>query len=292
MDYFDRRDGVTRTERVFGGNTLALLYQNRLVRLVTNSILCRRLPNQIYGWLQRRPGSRGKIPAFVESLGVDAAEAEQPLEHYRSLDDFFTRKLKPGARPIDQHPEHLVCPADGRALVFAKLAGRTLPIKGAHVSVPDLVGDPSMAGHYDDGAALVIRLAPADYHRFHFPDGGLASPWREVAGPLHSVHPIALGAGAPSFLNKRQVSVLESPHFGRIGLVEVGALCVGTVVQTYRPGPVQRGAEKGYFRFGGSTIVLLAEAGRLVFDGDLVDNTRRGLETLVRMGTRIAVHRA
>jgi phosphatidylserine decarboxylase len=287
--YVDRRDGVTRAERVFGGDTLDLLYGHPLLRLLTDSILCRRIPNQIYGWLQRRPSTRARIPAFVESLGIDASEAELPLDRYRSLDDFFARKLRPGARPVDPAPGHLVAPADGRALVFTGLAGRALPVKGAQVPLEDLLGDSLLAERYCDGDVLVIRLAPADYHRFHFPDSGTAGPWREIDGPLHSVHPIALGAGAPSFLNKRQITVLESRHFGPVALAEVGALCVGTVVQTYRPGPVERGAEKGFFRFGGSTVVLLLQAGRVVFDADLIRNTRAGLETLIRTGTRIAV---
>jgi phosphatidylserine decarboxylase len=286
--YFDRVAGVTRREPVFGGRTLAFLYERHIGRFLVDSILSRRIPNHLYGWLQRRLSTRARIQTFVDSLGIDVDEAEQPPGGYRSLDHFFTRRLKPEARPIDLRPEHLISPADGRALAFAVLRGRTLPVKGADLSLTDLLGDASMADKYADGAALVIRLAPADYHRFHFPDSGIAGPVREIEGALHSVHPIALGAGAPSFRNKRQVALLETRSFGQLVLVEVGALCVGTIVQTYRPGPVERGTEKGLFRFGGSTIVVLAEAGRIAIDADLIENTKQGLETLVRMGTRIA----
>src|SRR5262249_23031056 len=151
-----------------------------------------------------------------------------------------------------------------------------LPVKGAGVPLEDLVLDRVLAARYAGGSAAVLRLAPADYHRFHFPDAGRAGPTREIPGPLDSVHPIALESGAPSFLNKRTVSELESEGFGRLLLVEVGALCVGTIVQTYAPGPVARGAEKGYFRFGGSTVVLVAERDALSFDEDLVRTTGEG----------------
>src|SRR5262249_54674511 len=134
-------------------------------------------------------------------------------------------------------------------------------------------------------------LAAADYHRFHFPDDGDADSARSTGRALHSVHPIALDAGAPSFLNRRMVTLLRSRGFGTLAMVEVGALLVGTIVQTYRPGRVARGAEKGLFRFGGSTVVLLCEPGRVEVDPDLVEwstlDRPSSIETLVRMGTTI-----
>lgn len=285
----DRASGRIFEERVFGGEALEFLYHGRgkpLVRL----LLRRSLPNRIYGWLQRSPRSRARIADFVESLGIDADEAERPLDAYRSLDEFFTRKLRPGVRPIDPSPDHLVSPADGRLLAFAEV-GPELVVKSSRVSLAVLVGDRALSSRYVGGAALVLRLAPADYHRFHFPDDGIASAPRRLPGPLDSVHPIALAAGAPSFRNKRVVTVLDSAAFGPLLLIEVGALLVGTIVQTYRPGPVRRGDEKGYFRFGGSTVVVLAMPGRLTIDSDLLEATAAGLETLVRMGTRLAIRR-
>jgi phosphatidylserine decarboxylase len=241
---------------------------------------------------RRRSGrSRGAVAAFAAAAGVDAGEADRPLEAYVSVDDFFTRRLRPGARPIDRDPRHLVCPGDGRLLVAPRLGAGPLPIKGTHVDVVALLGDVALARRYVGGCAYVLRLAVADYHRFHFPDGGVASRSRAIAGRLHSVHPIALDAGAPAFANQRAVSVLDSDHFGRVALVEVGALTVGTIVQTYRPGRVERGAEKGTFRMGGSTIVMLLEPGAVAVDEDLVAasslDAPAPIETRVRMGTRI-----
>jgi phosphatidylserine decarboxylase len=283
----NRETGALETERVFGGGALEFLYGTARGRWLTNHVLVRGATNRLYGWLQRAPGSRGRIRRFVDELGIDASEAELPLERYKTLDEFFMRRLRPGARPIDATPGTLVSPADGRTLVFPKLEGTKLPVKGSQVTLETLVGDAGLAASFVGGAAVIVRLAPADYHRFHFPESGFAWAERRVAGPLHSVHPIALASGAPSFANKRSVTRLETAAFGELALVEVGALCVGTIIQTYHPGHVARGQEKGFFRFGGSTVVLLAQAGRLELDRDLVEASAEGVETFVRMGTRI-----
>ncbi len=302
--FVDRETGEIVVEKVFGGSGLDRLYGSPISRLLTHHVLARRAINRLYGWIQRRRGSRRRIPRFVRTLDVNVDEIELPLEAYESMDHFFTRRLGPEARPIDPTPDHLISPADGRALVFPALEGTRLPIKGRRVELTELLGgvparpatSPTAgtapyASHgraYADGSALVVRLAPADYHRFHFPDGGIAHESRTSGHRLHSVHPIALDAGAPSFLNKRTVTLLESEHFGPLLLVEVGALLVGRIVQTHSPGTVSRGQEKGYFSFGGSTVILLARPGVLTFDRDLVEHSRRGLETRVKFGTRVA----
>jgi phosphatidylserine decarboxylase len=286
--YRDRTSGRVEPERVFGESALRLLYgETRRGRLL-RAIARRPLVSTLYGLRQRSPKSRGRVEGFARALGIDTSEAEKPLSEYRSLDDFFARRLRAGARPLDPDATHLASPCDARTLVFPRLEGTALPIKGRHVPLEQLLGDATLAARYAGGSAAILRLAPADYHRFHFPDTGKAGPFRAIPGPLDSVHPIALEAGAPSFLNKRHVTELESRGFGRLLLIEVGALCVGTIIQTYTPGPVERGAEKGTFRFGGSTVVLVAERAALSFDEDLVKTSGEGMETLVRMGTRIA----
>ena len=283
--YRDRETGKIETELIFGEKELRFLYEHPLGRTITNLALSREPLNRIYGFFQRTRESRRRIPEFIRRLGIDAREAAQPVDQYRTLDDFFTRKLRPDARPVDPNPLHLISPADGRTLAYPEVDGE-LRVKGSRVPLPDLLGDEALARRFQGGAAVVVRLAPADYHRFHFPGSGTASRARRIGAGLHSVHPVALEAGAPSFRNKRMITELDTEVFGKLLLVEVGALIVGTIVQTYRPGPVKRGQEKGLFRFGGSTVVLLAEPGRLKLDKDLVE--AGDLETMVKVGTRIA----
>lgn len=282
----DRETGEIRVETVFAEGMLRFLYENRFGRLLTHGILRYRWFSRLYGWLQRSRRSRRRIPEFVRTLGINADEAERPLDSYESLDDFFTRKLKPGARPIDRNPDHLIAPADGRALVIPRVEAQRFSIKGSAVTLADLVGEP-LARRYLGGSMVIVRLAPADYHRFHFVETGTASEAWELGRHLHSVHPIALGSGAPSFRNHRMITQLSTASFGEILQIEIGALGVGTMEQTYRPGPVERGQEKGMFRFGGSTAVVLLEPGRVTLDADLVESSRQGLETFVKMGTRI-----
>lgn len=284
--YRDRPTGMLVEEKVFGERALFRLYHSVPGRLLTRAILRHRFASRLYGMIKRSPQSRREIASFVQALSIDASEADRPLDDYRSLDDFFARRLRPEARPIDRDPSHLVSPCDGRALAFPRVAD-DITVKGSTVPLPTLCGDAELARRYRDGSALVVRLAPADYHRFHFPDDGNASPSRALGGHLDSVHPIALAAGARSFENRRTIAMVTSAGFGDLVMIEVGALLVGSIIQTYRPGYVPRGSEKGLFRFGGSTVMLLAEAGRLLLDDDLIASTREETETLVRMGSRI-----
>lgn len=283
----NRETGALDREPIFSETLLRFLYETPWGRRLADSLAKQPAISHLYGWLQRAPWSRRRIPEFIRSLGIDATEAERLPEEYRSLDEFFCRRLQPGARPIDSDPNHLVCPADGRALAFRGVRDGPLSVKGARVRVCDLLGIASLSDRYRDGDALVVRLAPADCHRFHFPAAGVAGHARGVGRHLHSVHPIALRAGVASFLNKRAVTVLETGEFGELLLVEIGALGVGTIVQTYRAGPVRRGQEKGLFRFGGSTVVVLTPPGRVAFDEDLLVASEAGIETRVRTGWRV-----
>jgi phosphatidylserine decarboxylase len=286
LRFLDRETGAVREETIYGRAALEFAYRTGLGRAALR-ILPHGMLSRMYGALNRLPASRNKIPGFIESLAIDASEAELPVSEYRSLDEFFCRRLKPDARPVDRSPSRFVSPADGRTMVFPAVADREFQIKGCRVRLTELLESPAMAEFYQDGTAIVVRLAPSDYHRFHFPASGIATDARLVNGRLHSVHPFALESRAPSFRNKRTITHLDSESFGHVTLIEVGAFAVGTIVQTYVAGPVERGQEKGYFRFGGSTVVVLIPANRIVVDEDLIAASERGLETFVRMGTSI-----
>lgn len=282
----DRRTGALVEERVFGAEALARIYGTGLRAWLLQRVMPQPVVSALYGRLQRTNRSQRKVARFVQDLGIDAVEASRPLGDYRTLDDFFTRRLRDGARPVDAAADVLVSPADGRALAFLG-ADDMLPIKGRAVSLASLLGERLP---FERAAVLIVRLAPADYHRFHAPCDGVMSAPRALGGLLHSVHPIALAAGAPSFENRRQVSRLQSERFGALFLVEVGALLVGEIERTRAPGQVAKGDELGMFHFGGSTVVVVADGARLALDADLLGNSARGLETRVRMGERVAAH--
>lgn len=289
IHYRDRHSRQLVAERIPAEGALCWFYQTRLGYLLTRFCARRASFCQLYGWWQNRPASRAQIRPFAERFRLDLAEVELPPDQYPSFNAFFSRRLKPEARPFAQAPEALCAPADGKVLVCPCLGEEArLPVKGAQVAVARILDSEAEARRYAGGAALVVRLAPYDYHRFHFPDGGQAGPSRLLEGLYHSVNPLALERVPRIFaLNRRTLCFLDTKQFGRVAYLEVGAFAVGSIVQTYTPGPVARGQEKGYFQFGGSTLVLFFEPGRVAFDADLLADSAQGLEVHVQTGNRI-----
>jgi len=163
--------------------------------------------------------------------------------------------------------------------------------KGQRFDLKSFLGDDGLAQEFAGGSLLISRLCPVDYHRFHFPVGGQAGEARLINGFLYSVSPIALRQNlAYLWENKRMVTLVESPLFGRVAVCEIGATMVGSIVQTYLSGrPVAKGEEKGLFKFGGSCVVTIFQPGKIRFDADLVKQSAVGLEVYARMGESLGV---
>jgi phosphatidylserine decarboxylase len=175
--------------------------------------------------------------------------------------------------------------------VFPRLADSTcVPVKGSQFTVSDLLGPghEAEAAAFAGGALAVCRLCPADYHRFHYPADGRETAHWQVPGALHSVNPLAIELGLNVFAeNRRQVTLLDLETYGCCAFVEVGAFGVAGIVQTHARGVFAKMAEKGYFKFGGSTLVLVFRAGAVRFDEDLCRHSAAGMEVLVRSGETI-----
>ena len=287
--YRDRQTGAIVVEQVPGQSLLRWLYGTNTGRLFFRAVLNRPLCSRLYGRWQQGAWTRRQIRPFVERYHIDLDEIELSLNQYSSFNDFFTRRLKPGVRPCDPDPERLCCPADGKVLVYPQLAAKdVLPIKSNPIAAHALLAEAIDPTPYHGGAALVVRLAPYDYHRFHFPADGQVGQVQWINGSYHSVNPIARARVPDVFhRNRRTVCELATPAFGRIAYIEIGALNVASIVQTYSSGPCERGQEKGFFQFGGSTVVLLFEPGAIAFDSDLVADSAGGLEVHVRTGASV-----
>ncbi|MFN4984156.1 MAG: phosphatidylserine decarboxylase, partial [Akkermansiaceae bacterium] len=163
-------------------------------------------------------------------------------------------------------------------------------VKGQTFDLPALLGDPALAKKYAHGSLVLSRLCPVDYHRYHFPAAGIPSETHTIPGPLFSVSPIAL-AQKLSYLwtNKRTLTQLQTEEFGTILILEIGATCVGSIHQIYTPNqPVEKGAEKGYFAFGGSSTITIFEAGKVTLAKDLLENSSKQIELYARIGTPMA----
>src|SRR5436189_82804 len=152
-----------------------------------------------------------------------------------------------------------------------------------------LLKEAALARHYQHGTMVMSRLCPVDYHRFHFPVDGIPEKARIINGPLFSVNPIALRENIHIFSeNKRALSKIQSAEFGTVLMLEIGATNVGSIEYTYVPGePIHKGAEKGFFKFGGSSMITLFEPGKLRLANDLVENSRQFRELYAQMGDRV-----
>ncbi len=284
----DRETGETFEEAVLGEKWIRWAYQNASARPVEKLLFRSSLISRLMGaWFDSR-FSKGKIAAVVDELSIDMSEATAPADSYGCFNDFFIRNLRPEARPFSTDPKQVVSPADGRVLVFPELAGDVfVPVKGYPMSVRTML--PGIADRFIGGALAIVRLCPADYHRYHFPAAGRITAAQDIPGALHSVNPIALGAGPDVFgENKRTWTLIETENLGSYCFVEVGAFGVGSIVNTRTSGAVQKMDEKGYFKFGGSTVVVVFEPGKVRFADDLVANSAKGRETLVKVGQPFA----
>ncbi|PWA78662.1 phosphatidylserine decarboxylase 3 [Artemisia annua] len=237
------------------------------------------------------------IPAFLKFFKdqINLAEVKYPLDHFKTFNEFFIRELKPGARPIAcaGRDEVAVCAADCRLMAF-RTAEESLRfwIKGKKFSIQGLLGNIPCSNAFIDGTLVIFRLAPQDYHRFHFPVSGTIEEIVDIPGSLYTVNPIAVNSKYCNVFteNKRAVSIISTADFGKVALVAIGATMVGSITFTKKKGDyVEKGDEFGYFSFGGSTVICVFEKDSIALDEDLLANSARSLETLVTVGMQLGV---
>jgi phosphatidylserine decarboxylase len=301
--FWDREACVEEIELVLGEGAVRWLYETPVGHKLADWVLSRKLPSVLYGEYQSSAASRHKIQPFIRDFKIPMDDF-QP-EEYASFNDFFIRKFRPGARPFDTDPTRLAAPAEARYLAFESIRlEQRFPVKGRFLTAEALLGSRAAAEPFEGGPLLLARLCPVDYHRFHFPDDGEIVKFWKIPGRLHSVNPMALRYRGDIFAtNERHVSILETRSFGKLAYIEVGALCVGRIIQSWQSGSsggletgrghesrkdFLRGEEKGYFLFGGSTVIILGEPGRWKPDDDLLERSAREQETLVKLGTAVA----
>ena len=233
--------------------------------------------------------SKNSIEKFITQYNINVDEIRDPIDSFATFNDFFIRELVDGARPIDPHPSHLISPADGRILHYPICSDQVIPVKGTHFDLASLLQNNELTELYNGGDCIVVRLAPADYHRFGYIDSGHHDGHQSINGFLHSVSPYALRHNLKVFTeNQRELCVLHTQNFGKVAHIDVGALLVGKIIQHHpQGGRFQKGAQKGYFEFGGSTVILLFEPNTIEVDQDIRDYSQQGIETIVQYGTKI-----
>ena len=225
------------------------------------------------------------IRPFVKKNGIDLSECE--TADFRCFNDCFTRKLKPEVRPVDREGNHLISPCDGLLRVWPVQEGLVLPVKESRYSVADLLGPGADPAPFQGGQCLVFRLCVHHYHRYCYFDSGRKGENIFLPGRLHTVQPIALRSVPVFTENCREVTRMETDHFGSAVQIEVGAMLVGKIRNHHGAGPMTRGDEKGMFLYGGSTIIVLLPAGSAELDPAILRASAAGEETPVRLGERI-----
>lgn len=290
IEIYNRKTKKYETEQVAAGKLLDLLYGSRIGKLGLELLIKRKLCSDVSGTYFDSSLSRKKIKPFIEQYGIDMSMCSKRIEEFKCFNDFFTRKLEPSARIFDPDPSLLLCPGDGRIRAWTDINEEKLyQVKGVTYSLGELLGDHALSRKYRGGTCAVLRLAPVDYHRFHFIDTGICEKSIRIKGSYYSVNPAALKSIPQVFCqNRREYSIFHSENLGDIIYIEVGATSVGSIIQTYIPDSVvSRGEEKGFFKFGGSTVILLFKAGKVIVDEDILLQTELGYECRVLAGEAV-----
>jgi len=288
--FYDRYKKTTETEKVYGGGWLRFAYGNPLGRLGVWALAKRRLFSRYFGWRMTRSFSAHKVLPFIVEYEMNTEEFVKSPFEFKSFNEFFYRALTPESRPIAEGERTAVLPADGRHLAFPNVdEAEGFYVKGSKFTMRELLDDDELAAKFAGGSMLISRLCPVDYHRFHFPVSGLPTVPKLINGHLYSVSPIALRKNIRYLVeNKRMLTLIDSPEFGSVAMLEVGATNVGSIKQTFvEERLLEKGEEKGLFKFGGSCVITLFQRGRIKFTDDLVEQSAHCVETYARMGDRL-----
>lgn len=287
---YNRNTQKYDVENVAGGNYIKWCYESPVGKSLTELLIKKKLFSKIYGNYCDTNFSKKKVSSFIKNFDIDMSVCKNNIDDFKNFNDFFIRELKEDARPIDKDKSKLISPGDGRLIAYTDISINDLvQVKNITYSLSELIQDDSIAKEYEGGVCLILRLCPTDYHRFHFIDWGTCEKTHFIPGNYYSVNPTALERISKLYCqNKREWCVFHSENFGDIIHVEVGATCVGSIIQTYKENThISKGEEKGYFKFGGSTTILLFKPNTIIVDEDILTQSSLGFETKVNMGETI-----
>jgi phosphatidylserine decarboxylase len=293
VKYFSRVTGKIENEKVYGANAVKWLYENPFAKAIS-PLICKAPLSKLYGEIQNTSWSKSKINPFIKDFDIPMNDFLPKDGKFQNFNEFFIRKFRPGKRTFVENPKEMGAFAEARYFGYESMtADKKIPVKGSFLSSESLLENSEFANIFKNGPLLLARLCPVDYHRFHFPDNGSVITDYRINGLFHSVNPLALKKNPEIFIqNERHVTILNTENFGKLAYIEVGAICVGKIIQTNTlfPGMTfNKGDEKGYFLFGGSTVIVLGENGKWKPSSDILENTNKGIETYLQLGTSAAV---
>jgi len=295
--YFNRTTQRKETELVYGDGAIRFIYDNPFGRALAPLVASKPV-SQLYGCYQDWPISRNKVAPFVDKFSIDLSlykpgsiGSEKKENSYKSFNEFFIREFEDGQRAFVKDKNKMPAFCEARYFGHAEINNDvSIPVKGKLLNSTDLLGGSKWSSTFEGGPLLVARLCPVDYHRYHYPLSGVTLDSFQIKGQYHSVNPLALKSKPEIFIiNERRASILETEQFGKLAYIEVGAAMVGKIVQSHdETKPHSQGDEKGYFLFGGSTVILLGEKGKWQPSIDILTHTKAGMETYLHLGEEVA----
>ena len=282
MQVWNRKELIETPE--VGAGAMRFAYENPVGRALTKAILCRSFVSNLYAAWQKSCLSKGKVRKFVAQYHISLDDCT--AQEFPNFNAFFTRQRK---NYVNQTAEkELPAIADSKLTALPIDKNRVFTVKGVPYTAAELLENEKLAAEYAGGICLIFRLSPDDYHRYVYPDGGTQEKTVAIKGVLHSVNPIAGSLGVYR-RNARRYTVLHTAHFGDVVQMEVGALLVGKICNhNETAGSFAKLQEKGYFEYGGSTVILLLKKDAVTVDADILQYSAKGIETKVKIGERIA----
>lgn len=261
------------------------LYNTKLGRCLLKIIANRKIANLVGSFLN----SKLSIPIKNHVIKKHQIEMNNFVDiKYDNYNKFFTRKYKDKYLKINDKENVFISPCDSKLMVLKIDEHSTFNIKHANYRLEEIVKN-DIIQEYKNGYLLIFRLDVNDYHRYCYLDDGTRSEYTYIDGILHTVQPIVYDKVSVFHQNAREWCLLKTKNFGEIIQVEVGALLVGKIVNNKDIASFKKGDEKGYFEFGGSTILLFVKDNVVSFDQDILENSQNGNETVVKYGEKIGV---
>lgn len=272
---------------IAGSKALKLMYRGKLGRLFL-FLFTSRFMTKLSGFYANSAFSKRKIASFINNNDIDMDDYKKAAASgFSSFNDFFTRKVDEGKRPLDADRDALISPADSRLSIYKIDETLRFTIKGDDFSFKDFLAGDEIAEAFTDGFLFIFRLCVDDYHRYIFIDDGRRRYSRHIRGRFHTVRHIALKDDYFKE-NEREYSVLATDRFKEMIQAEIGAMMVGKIVN-HEVTSFKRGDEKGMFMFGASTVVLAFKKDTVKPDDEILKNTNEGYETRVRLGEKVGV---
>ena len=264
-----------------GANFLYKNFFGRIILKVAN----KRFISNIVGKRLDKKKSVKYIDNFIKDNNIDMSD--YPKVEYNSFNEFFSRKIKEGKRIFSGSKKDFCSPSDSKLIVYKIDENKEFIIKNKTYTLESILRDKKLANEYKNGYLLVFRLSVDDYHRYAYIDNGKTLKTKQINGKFHTVGPIAFDNFRVFQENQREYSVLKTENFGEIIQMEIGAMMVGKIVN-HKIDRFKRGDEKGYFLFGGSTIVIIVKENVLEIDQDILNNSSVSLETKIKQGEKVA----